>query len=100
MTDFFADMLGALANGGPSACRPAGTSQLLVGEDLVQRHRRECAEPRSRAVNNFFDDTLAAEIDNELELVRALRHAPVRQLALRVADLSPEGLAEVTHIVE
>src|ERR671939_1124438 len=39
----------------------------------------------------FFDDEAAARIDAELELLAALREAPVRQVALRASGLSAQS---------
>ena len=48
----------------------------------------------------FFDDEAAARIDAELDLLAALRDAPVRQVALRAAGLSPQSLAAIAEMVE
>lgn len=48
----------------------------------------------------FFDDEAAARIDVQLDLLTALRDAPVRQLALRASGLSTESLATIAEMVE
>lgn len=48
----------------------------------------------------FIDDGVASRIVTELDVVAALRDADVRSLALRVSELSPDGLAVVTRMVE
>lgn len=48
----------------------------------------------------FFDDEAAARIDSELELLVALRDAPVRQIALRAFGLSPESLSTIASMIE
>lgn len=48
----------------------------------------------------FFDDAIAERIDAQLELFAALRQANVRELALRVADLSPETIRTIAQLVE
>ncbi|HEY8745830.1 MAG TPA: XRE family transcriptional regulator [Chloroflexota bacterium] len=47
----------------------------------------------------FFDDTATARIDAQLDLLTALRDAPVRQIALRAFGLSPGSLRMVADIV-
>jgi transcriptional regulator with XRE-family HTH domain len=48
----------------------------------------------------FLDDTTAAQTDAEVELAKVASNLGVRQLALRALELTPEGLASVTRIVE
>jgi transcriptional regulator with XRE-family HTH domain len=48
----------------------------------------------------FFDDDAAEKIDAELDLVLALRDAPIRRIALRAAGLSPESLTTIADVVE
>jgi len=48
----------------------------------------------------FLDDGAADRIDAELDLLVALRDAPVRQIALRSIGLSPESLSTITEVIE
>jgi transcriptional regulator with XRE-family HTH domain len=48
----------------------------------------------------FFNDEAFEMIDAQLELFAAMRDNNVRQLALRAADLSPETLRMLAHIIE
>ncbi|MFC4015242.1 helix-turn-helix domain-containing protein [Nonomuraea purpurea] len=48
----------------------------------------------------FFDDEATERIDAELELLSALRDAPVRQLALRASGLSTKSLETITGMIE
>ncbi|GAA2389768.1 helix-turn-helix domain-containing protein [Streptomyces glaucosporus] len=48
----------------------------------------------------FLDGDTAARTDAELELAKVAHNLGVRKLALRALELSPEGLAAVTRIVE
>jgi transcriptional regulator with XRE-family HTH domain len=48
----------------------------------------------------FFDDTVARQVDAELEVVVALRDAGVQQLALRASGLSERGLQAILGMVE
>lgn len=47
----------------------------------------------------FFDDQTAEQIDVELALLAAMRDGSVRQVALRVSDLSPASLDTVNELV-
>ncbi|GAA2439997.1 helix-turn-helix transcriptional regulator [Streptomyces macrosporus] len=48
----------------------------------------------------FLDENTAARTDAEIELAKVAHNLGVRRLALRALELSPEGLAAVTRIVE
>jgi transcriptional regulator with XRE-family HTH domain len=48
----------------------------------------------------FLDEHTAARTDAEIELAKVAHNLGVRRLALRALELSPEGLAAVTRIVE
>lgn len=48
----------------------------------------------------FLDAETAAQTAAEIELAKVAHNLGVRQLALRALELSPEGLAAVTKIVE
>lgn len=48
----------------------------------------------------FVNDAVAAQADAELELAKVAGNLGVRQLALRALELSPEGLAAVTKIID
>jgi transcriptional regulator with XRE-family HTH domain len=48
----------------------------------------------------FLDEETAAQTVAEIELAKVAHHLGVRNLALRALELSPEGLAAVTRIVE
>jgi len=48
----------------------------------------------------FFDDEVAARIEAELDLLAALRDAPVRQVALRASGLSPQSLRAIAEMID
>lgn len=48
----------------------------------------------------FLDEEVAGQIDTELELLRALRDASVRHMALRATGLSPASLGAITEMIE
>lgn len=93
-----------------AACREASGEtfsatylwQLRTGKrtNPTKRHLEALAAFFDVPVAYFFDDTIGAEIDAELELLGALRNAGVRNLALRALDLSPLGLATITDMIE
>ncbi|MDI1463491.1 helix-turn-helix domain-containing protein [Catellatospora sp. KI3] len=51
-------------------------------------------------VDYFGDDETTARIDAQLALLAAMRDAGVRDLALRAAGLSPQGLDTVTALLD
>lgn len=48
----------------------------------------------------FFDDETARRVNAQLDLLVALRGAPVRQIALRAYGLSPESLRAIAQMIE
>lgn len=48
----------------------------------------------------FFNDAAAVRIDAELDLLSALRDAPVRQVALRASGLSPQSLKAIAEMID
>ncbi|MET7640086.1 XRE family transcriptional regulator [Streptomyces sp. NPDC005438] len=48
----------------------------------------------------LLDKTVPASADAEIELARVAHNLEVRKLALRALELSPEGLATVSRLVE
>lgn len=48
----------------------------------------------------FLDDATGSRTLAELELARLAHHHPVRRLALRALELSPEGLSLVAELIE
>jgi hypothetical protein len=59
---------------------------------------RTVPEP-CRPVTYFFDDDQGKQIQAELELLAALRNTEVCNVALRAANLSPEGLGTINGII-
>jgi transcriptional regulator with XRE-family HTH domain len=48
----------------------------------------------------FFDDEVAAQLAPQLNLLVALRDAVVRDIALRVAELSPDSVDAIRGMIE
>ena len=91
-----------------SAIREQGTMishtyvwQLRKGlrDNPTKRHLEALAQFFGVQASYFLDDDTSAA-DAQLELMAALRDDPVRSLALRAAELSPNGLAAIRAMVE
>lgn len=91
-----------------SAIREQGTMishtyiwQLRKGlrDNPTKRHLEALAAFFGVPASYFLDDDTAAA-DAQLELLATLRDDPVRSLALRAAELSPNGLAAIRAMVE
>jgi transcriptional regulator with XRE-family HTH domain len=76
--------------------------QLRTGrrENPTKRHLEALATFFDVPVAYFFDDNQGKQIQAELELLAALRNAEVCNVALRAANLSPEGLGMVKDIID
>lgn len=48
----------------------------------------------------FFDDDVATRIDKELDLAVALRNSPVRNIAMRMVDLTPDSVNTIKEVVD
>jgi hypothetical protein len=48
----------------------------------------------------FFDDEIASQLAPQLNLLAALRDSSVRDIALRVAELSPDSLDAIRGMIE
>lgn len=48
----------------------------------------------------FFDDEIGVQLGAELDLLVALRDASVRDIALRVSELSPDSLDAIRGMIE
>lgn len=71
-----------------------------VRDNPTKKHLEALADFFGVSPAYFFDDEAAARIDAELELLAALRDAPVRQVALRAFGLSTESLTAITEMIE
>ncbi|MFI6151437.1 helix-turn-helix domain-containing protein [Kitasatospora sp. NPDC051170] len=91
-----------------TAIREAGTTishtyvwQLRKGvrDNPTMRHLEGLAKFFGVPASYFLDEDTTA-VDAQLELLAALRDAPVRAIALRASGLSPSGLAAIQAMVE
>lgn len=76
--------------------------QLRTGkrDNPTMRHLEALAAHFGVPVAYFFDDTAAAAIDRELELLTAMRDTHVRSIALRATGLSGDSLAAVQSMID
>ena len=92
---------GVRARGGPTVSATY-LWQLRKGlrDNPTKKHLEALADFFGVSPAYFFDDEAARRIDAELDILAALRDAPVRQIALRAVGLSPESLATIADMVE
>ncbi len=69
-------------------------------DNPTKKHLEVLAQFFGVPVTYFFDDQAAEQVDAELEVLSALRDASVRDIALRAAGLSTEGLGLITEMIE
>lgn len=92
---------GIRARGGPTVSATY-LWQLRKGlrDNPTKKHLEALADFFGVSPSYFFDEDAAKRIDAELDVLAALRDAPVRQIALRAVGLSPESLATIADMVE
>ncbi|MCL5108049.1 MAG: helix-turn-helix domain-containing protein [Chloroflexi bacterium] len=98
----FEDVAAAIRSRGGPTVSATYLWQLRKGlrDNPTKKHLEALADFFGVSPAYFFDDTAAARIDAELDLLAALRDASVRQIALRAFGLSPESLATIASMVE
>jgi transcriptional regulator with XRE-family HTH domain len=98
----FEDVASAIRDSGGPTISATYIWQLRKGmrDNPTKRHLEALAGFFGVSPAYFIDDDVAARIDAELDLLVALRDAPVKQIALRAAGLSPESLAAITEMIE
>ncbi|WP_344441565.1 XRE family transcriptional regulator [Kitasatospora nipponensis] len=76
--------------------------QLRTGKrtNPTKRHLEALADFFQVPATYFFEDESGTQIGDELKLVGALRDAGVRNVALRAATLSPQGLTTIADLIE
>jgi transcriptional regulator with XRE-family HTH domain len=77
-------------------------SQLRTGKrnNPSARHLAAIARFFEVPVDYFFDSAVTARIDEQLELLIAMRDTAINKIALRAKPLSPGGLSGVAGMVE
>jgi transcriptional regulator with XRE-family HTH domain len=76
--------------------------QLRTGrrDNPTKKHLEALADFFGVSPAYFFDEAAAARIEAELDLLAALRDAPVRQMALRASGLSAQSLKAIAEMIE
>ena len=76
--------------------------QLRTGKSTDPRlsHLQALADHFGVPLGYFTDDEVAARVDQDLDLVAALRDTGVRQVALRARGLSPQTLQALTQMID
>ena len=89
------------ARGGPSISA-SYLWELRTGraDNPTKRHLEALADYFEVKPSYFFDEEVAARIDEQLDLLAALRDTGVREIALRSSGLSPEGIAAIRGVIE
>ncbi|MGV9248689.1 XRE family transcriptional regulator [Streptomyces sp. NPDC003710] len=89
----------------------AAGERVISASYIWKLHKGEAVNPRLHhleALAVYFDvpteyflnDTIAARIDEQLKILRALKSGTVRNLALRANDLSPQSLSMLSEMVD
>jgi transcriptional regulator with XRE-family HTH domain len=81
---------------------PSYIHQLRSGarDNPTMRHLEALAAVFGVPVAYFFDEAVTADIDDQLELLVALRDSGVQNLALRAAGLSDRGRSLIAELIE
>jgi transcriptional regulator with XRE-family HTH domain len=76
--------------------------QLRTGrrDNPTKKHLEALADFFGVSPAYFFDEAAAARIEAELDLLAALRDAPVREMALRASGLSAQSLKAIAEMIE
>jgi transcriptional regulator with XRE-family HTH domain len=69
-------------------------------DNPTKKHLEALAEYFGVTPAYFFDEEAAERIEAELELLAALRDAPVRHIALRASGLSPQSLRAIAEMID
>jgi transcriptional regulator with XRE-family HTH domain len=98
----FEDVASAIRESGGPTISATYVWQLRKGlrDNPTKRHLEALAGFFDVSPAYFIDDEVAERIDAELDLLVALRDAPVKQIALRAVGLSRESLAAITDMIE
>lgn len=69
-------------------------------DNPTKKHLEALADFFGVRPSYFFDEEAATRIEQQLDLLAALRDSGVRTIALRARGLSPEGLAAIRGVIE
>ena len=98
----YEDVASALRRAGGPTISATYVWQLRRGirDNPTKKHLEALAQFFGVTPSYFFDEETARKIEAELDLLTAMHSASVRDLALRSAELSPEGLDAVRAMVD
>ncbi len=98
----YEDVASALRDAGGRTISATYVWQLRRGirDNPTKKHLEALAQFFGVTPSYFFDEETARKIEAELDLLTAMRSASVREVALRSAELSPEGLDAVRAMVD
>jgi transcriptional regulator with XRE-family HTH domain len=98
----FEDVASTIRDGGGPTISATYIWQLRKGlrDNPTKRHLEALAGFFDVSPAYFIDDEVAERIDAELDLLVALRDAPVKQIALRAVGLSHESLSTIIDMIE
>lgn len=98
----YEDVASALRQAGGRTISATYVWQLRRGirDNPTKKHLEALAQFFGVTPSYFFDEETARKIEAELDLLTAMHSASVRELALRSAELSPEGLDAVRAMVD
>lgn len=98
----YREVAAAIAARGGASISASYIWQLRTGvkDNPTIKHLQGLADYFDVSPAYFLDEHEAERIDSELEVLRTLRDAGVRTIALRAAELSPESLGLVQDLIE
>lgn len=98
----YQDVATSLQDGGGPTISATYIWQLRRGlrDNPTKKHLEALAQFFGVTPSYFFDEDSARRIEAELQLLTAMRDPSVRALALRSAELSPDGVAALTAMAE
>lgn len=98
----YRQVAGGIARAGGPRISPTYLMYLRKGERVnpSMQHVAAIAAFFGVPATYFLDDKVTKQMAEEVELIAVLRDAGVRTVALQMAELSAEGLAVVTKVVE
>lgn len=69
-------------------------------DNPTKKHLEALASFFGVPVAYFFDDDITSQLGPQLDLLAALRDSSVRDIALRIAELSPDSLDAIRGMIE
>lgn len=98
----YRQVAGGIEQAGGPTISPTYVMYLRKGErtNPTVQHLEAIAKFFGVPLSYFLDDETTERVARELELFAAFRDSGVRDLALRASDLSPEGLATLTRMLD